>query len=58
MPSQRFAFGPQPVMGKSPAELRAYVDGNDAVSGRPFMTEVLQARRWPSSTARFASRSA
>ena len=43
MPSQRFAFRPQPVMGKSPAERHAYVNGNDAVSGRPFMTEVLQA---------------
>ena len=43
MPRQRFAYVRQPVMGKSPAELRAYVDGTDAVTGRPFMTEVLEA---------------
>ena len=33
MPKQRFAFVPQPVMGKSRAELRAYVDGDDAITG-------------------------
>ena len=43
MPRQRFAFVPQPVMGKSPQQLRAYVDGADAVTGRPFMDEVIEA---------------
>ena len=43
MPRQRFAFVRQPVMGKSPQELRAYVDGPDAVTGRPFMDEVIEA---------------
>ena len=47
MPKQRFVFVPQPVMGKSPAELRAYVDGNDPITGRPFMTEVLEALTRP-----------
>ena len=47
MPHQRFVFVPQPVMGKSPAELRAYIDGADAVSGRPFMEEVLDALSKP-----------
>jgi hypothetical protein len=47
MPKQRFVFVPQPVMGKSPAELRAYVDGPDTVTGRPFMTEVLEALTRP-----------
>src|ERR687896_234249 len=42
MPRMRFAFVPQPVMGKSPAELRAYVDGNDPISGRPVMQEVIE----------------
>ena len=28
MPGMRYAFVPQPVMGKTAAELRAYVDGN------------------------------
>ena len=40
MPHMRQVFVPQPVMGKSPEELRAYVDGNDPVTGRP----VMQAR--------------
>ncbi len=47
MPHRRFVFVPQPVMGKSPAELRAYIDGADAVSGRPFMEEVLDALAKP-----------
>ena len=40
MPRQRFVFVPMPVMGKSPQELRAYVDGNDPITGRPVMQEV------------------
>lgn len=47
MPRQRFVFVPQPVMGKSPAELRAYVEGNDPVSGRPVMQEVIEALTCP-----------
>ena len=43
MPRLRYVYVPQPVMGKSPAELRAYVDGNDPISGRPVMTEVIDA---------------
>ncbi|MCZ6635307.1 MAG: hypothetical protein O7G87_18050, partial [bacterium] len=47
IPQLRFAFVPQPVMGKSPAELRAYVDGRDAITGRPFMDEVMDALSKP-----------
>ena len=47
MPRQRFVFVPQPVMGKSPAELRAYIDGPDAITGRPFMEEVFAALTRP-----------
>jgi hypothetical protein len=36
-------FVPQPVMGKSAAELRAYVEGNDTVTGRPVMREIIEA---------------
>ena len=42
MPKMRQAYVPQPVMGKSAAELRAYIEGNDMVTGRPFMQEVLE----------------
>jgi hypothetical protein len=47
MPRQRFVFVPQPVMGKSPQELRAYVDGDDPVTGRPVMQEVVDALTIP-----------
>ena len=41
MPRLRQAYVPQPVVDQSAAHLRAYIDGNDPVSGRPFMQEVL-----------------
>ena len=47
MPHQRFVFVPQPVMGKSPAELRAYVDGRDPVTGLPVMEEVVDVLTRP-----------
>jgi hypothetical protein len=47
MPRARAVFVPQPVMGKSPAELRAYVDGNDPVTGRPVMQEVIEGLTKP-----------
>ena len=50
MPRQRFVFVPTPVMGKSPRELRAYVDGHDPITGRPVMEEVIEALTTPLST--------
>src|SRR5262245_23589193 len=41
MPTTRQAFVPQPVVGRSPAELRGYIEGADPVNGRAFMEEVL-----------------
>ncbi len=29
-------------MGKSAAELRAYVDGKDPITGKPVMQEVIE----------------
>ena len=43
MPGLRQAFVPQPVMGKTARELRAYVDGKDAITGRPVMQEIIEA---------------
>jgi hypothetical protein len=43
LPEAPLAFVPQPVMGKSAAELRAYVDGKDPATGTPVMQEVVQA---------------
>src|SRR3982074_561546 len=47
IPRARAVFVPQPVMGKSAAELRAYVDGNDPVTGRPVMQEVIEGLTKP-----------
>jgi hypothetical protein len=47
MPGLRQAFVPQPVMGKTARELRAYVDGKDAITGRPVMQEVIEGLTRP-----------
>lgn len=47
MPRMRAAFVPQSVMGKTPRELRADVDGLDPVTGRPFMQEVIEELTTP-----------
>lgn len=47
MPHQRFVFVPQPVMGKSPLELRAYIEGKDPISGKPVMEEAIEALTQP-----------
>src|SRR3954469_14346401 len=41
MPSARQAFVPTPLMNTPPPVLREYVEGDDPVHGRPFMTEVF-----------------
>src|SRR6266404_9517268 len=47
MAELRQVFVPQPVMGKSPRELRAYVDGRDPLTGRPVMQEVIEGLTRP-----------
>ena len=47
MPSTRQAFVPQPVVGRSPSDLRAYIEGADPVNGRPFMQEVIEGLTQP-----------
>jgi hypothetical protein len=47
MPGLRQVFVPQPVMGKTPRELRAYVDGTDPITGRPVMQEVVEGLTRP-----------
>lgn len=42
MPRLRQAFVPQPVVDRSAADLRGYIEGNDAVSGRPFVQEMIE----------------
>jgi hypothetical protein len=47
MPHERITFTPHPVAGKTPDELRTYVEGNDPVSGKPMMTEIVDALTRP-----------
>src|SRR5436309_9366677 len=47
MSELRQVFVPQPVMGKTQAELRAYVDGKDPLTGRPVMQEVVEGLTAP-----------
>jgi len=47
MAGLRQVFVPQPVMGKSAQELRAYVDGKDPLTGRPVMQEVVEGLTLP-----------
>lgn len=42
LPDARRVFVPQPVMGKSADELKAYVYGEDPVTGRPVMQEIVE----------------
>ena len=41
MPRLRQAYVPQPVVDRSAADLRGYIEGQDPVSKQPFMQEVL-----------------
>ena len=43
LPQAPLVFVPQPVMGKSADELRAYVEGNDPLTGVPVMKEIVEA---------------
>ncbi len=47
MPTTRQAFVPQPIVGRTPVELRDYIEGNDPVSKRPFMQEIIEGLSFP-----------
>jgi hypothetical protein len=47
MPKLRQAFVPQPVVDRSASDLRAYIEGDDPVSKRPFMQEVIEGLTRP-----------
>src|SRR4029450_11168373 len=51
MPGLRQVFVPQPVMGKTAAELRAYVGAKAPLSGRLVMQEVVEGLPRPFETA-------
>lgn len=41
MPTVRQAFVPQPVVGRSPADLRAYIEGTDPINKRSFVESII-----------------
>jgi hypothetical protein len=43
MPHERICFTPHPVWGKTDAQMYAYLEGDDPVSGKPLMKEVIGA---------------
>ena len=47
MPTARQAFVPQPLVGRTATQLRAYVEGTDPVSKRPFMQELIEGLTQP-----------
>ena len=47
MPTTRQAFVPQPVVDRTAAQLRGYIEGVDPVSKRPFMQEVIESLSSP-----------
>ena len=47
MPRMRQVYVPQPIMGKTAEQLRAYIDGPDMKTGRPFMQEVIEGLTRP-----------
>ncbi|MGD0957168.1 MAG: UGSC family (seleno)protein [Candidatus Acidiferrales bacterium] len=47
MPHERICFTPHPVWGKTDEEMYAYLEGNDPVSGKPLMKEVIDALTQP-----------
>ena len=47
MPLQRISFTPHPVWGKTDDQMYAYLDGNDPVSGKPLMKEVVNSLTRP-----------
>lgn len=47
MPTARNVFVPQPVVGRSPSELRAYIEGMDPILKQPFMRGILDGLTQP-----------
>ena len=47
MPTTRQAFVPQPLVDRSPADLRGYIEGADPVAKRAFMQVVLESLTGP-----------
>ncbi len=47
MPHERICFTPHPVWGKTDAQMYAYLEGDDPVTHKPLMREVIEALTQP-----------
>jgi hypothetical protein len=47
MPTTRQCFVPQPVVGRSAADLKAYIEGTDPISKLPFAQELIEGLTQP-----------
>jgi hypothetical protein len=47
MPTIRNCFVPQPVVGRTASELRAYIEGEDPISKQPFVRGILDGLTQP-----------
>ena len=47
MLNARYVFVPQPIMGKSTAQLDAYITGTDPVTGLPVLKEIIDGLTAP-----------
>jgi hypothetical protein len=47
MPNQRFTFVPHPVAGRAPELCHKYMEGNDPVTGKPIVQELVAALTKP-----------
>ncbi len=47
MPHERICFTPHPVWGKSDAQMYAYLEGDDPVTHKPLMPEIISALTKP-----------
>ncbi len=47
MPTTRQAYVPQPLVDRTASDLRAYIEGPDPTTGRPFMQEMLEGLSGP-----------
>ncbi len=43
MPNHRFTFVPHPIAGTSPEACRKYLEGNDPITGKPVLKEIIDA---------------
>jgi hypothetical protein len=47
MPTARNVYVPQPIVGRSPDQLRAYIEGEDPILKQPFVKGVIEALTKP-----------